>query len=586
MNYITTNYTTEECDSMQLIKNQADKINELFLIIKDREDEINALKKEIYIYNGIQNDLNISQKNCFDLKNKVDTYQRCLRESEINYNRILKKCNSLNCCLNNLSNQYVSNTEYNKLKNELNQKNNRIDILIGKDKTNTEKINDLTNKDNKNREKINELKSKLNELTISNKNLLNQNNKLESDNMINLNKLNELQNSIIDKELQKNNLKKDHKNLISKYEEMENNVKKNNSEYNNLKNEILELKEIINQKEKIIEQLKKENEIIPINMNNIIQNYIQEISSLLNILKNNFEIIKKGNMDNIMDISPSNKFNEENSSNNNLSFSYLKDLYFDLLNLNSSLKNIMSTYSRNAIKNLKETYDKNKRYENEIYNLKNELDNLNNKINQYESNENKNVLNNKIKINELSQEKEKLQFQIKSIYSLFNDSYDKITKQYNIISNTDNFPENLKVKKFHKKSNNVKEMILDYEKIVYNFSQYVQILINEKKRLDNLGKKSEEFENDITSLRNELDNIKKNPRNYNSNNNLSNLNLNSSNRICNLIEQLNKKNEENEKLSSNYNLLYSQYHLLLNKKKGNYDPCDPCSNIISYQNTC
>ena len=428
MNYITTNYTTEECDSMQLIKNQADKINELFLIIKDREDEINALKKELYIYNGIQNDLNISQKNCFDLKNKVDTYQRCLRESEINYNRILKKCNSLNCSLNNLSNQYVSNTEYNKLKNELNQKNNRIDILIGKDKTNTEKINDLTNKDNKNREKINELKSKLNELTISNKNLLNQNNKLESDNMINLNKLNELQNSIIDKELQKNNLKKDHKNLISKYEEMENNIKKNNSQFNNLKNEILQLKEVINEKEKIIEQLKKENEIIPINMNNIIQNYIQEISSLLNILKNNFEIIKKGNMDNIMDISPSNKFNEENSSNNNLSFSYLKDLYFDLLNLNSSLKNLISTYSRNAIKNLKETYDKNKRYENEIYNLKNELDNLNNKINQYESNENKNVLNNKIKINELSQEKEKLQFQIKSIYSLFNDSYDKITK--------------------------------------------------------------------------------------------------------------------------------------------------------------
>ena len=129
-------------------------------------------------------------------------------------------------------------------------------------------------------------------------------------------------------------------------------------------------------------------------------------------------------------------------------------------------------------------------------------------------------------------------------------------------------------------------MILDYEKIIYDFSQYVQILINEKKRLDNLGKKSEEFEKDITLLRNELDNIKNNPRKYNSNNNLSNNNLTSTSRICNLIEQLNKKNEENEKLSSNYNLLYSQYHLLLNKKKGNYDPCDPCSNIISYQNTC
>ena len=583
MNYITTNYTTEECDSMQLIKNQTDKINELFLIIKDREDEINALKKQIYMYNGIQNNLNISQKNYFDLKNKVDIYQKCLRESENNYNRILKKCNNLSCALNNLSNQSVSNNEYNKIKNELKEKNNRIDILIGKDKTNTEKINDLTDKDNKNKEKINQLKSKLDELTISNKNLLNQKNKLENDNMINLNKLNELQNSIIDKELQKNNLKKDHSNLISKYEEMENNIKKNNSQFNNLKNEILQLKEVINEKEKIIEQLKKENEIIPININNKIQNYIQEIFSLLNILKNNFEIIKKGNMDNIIDISPSNNFNEEISSNNNLSFSYFKDLYFDLLNLNSSLKNLISTYSRNAIKNLKETYDKNKRYENEIYNLKSEIDTLNNKINQYESKENKNELNNKIKTNELSQEKEKLQFQIKSIYSLLNDSYDKILKQYNIISNTDNFPENLKVKKFHKKSNNVKEMILDYEKIIYDFSQYVQILINEKKRLDNLGKKSEEFENDITLLRNELDNIKNNSRKYNSNNNLSNNNLTSTSRICNLIEQLNKKNEENEKLCSNYNLLYSQYHLLLNKKKSNYDPC---SNIISYQKTC
>ena len=64
------------------------------------------------------------------------------------------------------------------------------------------------------------------------------------------------------------------------------------------------------------------------------------------------------------------------------------------------------------------------------------------------------------------------------------------------------------------------------------------------------------------------------------------MNINSSNGICNLVEQLNKKNEENEKLCSNYNLLYSQYHLLLNKKKENYNPYDPCSNITSYQNTC
>ena len=48
MNYITTNFTTDENEKqgMELIKQQSDKMNELFIILQEKEEEINSLKKE------------------------------------------------------------------------------------------------------------------------------------------------------------------------------------------------------------------------------------------------------------------------------------------------------------------------------------------------------------------------------------------------------------------------------------------------------------------------------------------------------------------------------------------------------------
>lgn len=72
MNYTSTTYSTEENETqgIELLKKQTNKINELFQIIQKKEQDINSLKKEIAIYNGIQNDLKISQRNYYDMKKK------------------------------------------------------------------------------------------------------------------------------------------------------------------------------------------------------------------------------------------------------------------------------------------------------------------------------------------------------------------------------------------------------------------------------------------------------------------------------------------------------------------------------------
>ena len=59
------------------------------------------------------------------------------------------------------------------LHKELNEKNNRIEFLIGKDKMNSEKMNYIQEKDTKNKEKINKLKLKIKELTTLNEDILN-----------------------------------------------------------------------------------------------------------------------------------------------------------------------------------------------------------------------------------------------------------------------------------------------------------------------------------------------------------------------------------------------------------------------------
>ena len=59
------------------------------------------------------------------------------------------------------------------LHKELNEKNNRIEFLIGKDKMNSEKMNYIQEKETKNKEKINKLKLKIKELTTLNEDILN-----------------------------------------------------------------------------------------------------------------------------------------------------------------------------------------------------------------------------------------------------------------------------------------------------------------------------------------------------------------------------------------------------------------------------
>ncbi len=570
MNYTSTTYSTEENETqgIELLKKQTNKINELFQIIQKKEQDINSLKKEIAIYNGIQNDLKISQRNYYDMKKKFETCQRCLTESENNYNEILNKCNNLSLTLKNFSQSYQNfenQKEYiNRLKNdnirfqkELNQKSNRIEFLIGKDKVNLEKISFLKEKENKHKEKIHKLKSKINELTFSNQDILNQKSRYENDLTIKFNKYNPVQNSTFDRETNNN----EYNDILIKYQAMEDQLVK-------LTNENSKLIEINKQNEKIIENINKQKDDFENNMNNILKEYSQELSSLINLTKTNIELVKNGNIDKIKQVVPSNNLKEQSSSMNILIFSNLNNIYDEIINFNSYLKNLNLNY-------------KNEKYELEINKLKNELNSFHKSIDEYEERSKKSDLNFKNKTNQLKDDKEKLELQIKSINLLISESFKKISEQFNLISTTDEFPDNLKINKFQ--DNGIKEMIMDYEKILNNLIHYTKILINDKKRLIKLGEKSDECEKEVLLIKKELEEMKTTNLIPNNKNLLKNNNeQNKNNQINLLTQQLNKKTEELEKLMSNYNLLYCQYHLLLGKENKS---TKPNSNRTSSKNT-
>ena len=583
MNYVTTTSSTYEnnMEKVEILKKQNEKINELFLIIQEKEHEINCLKKEISYYKEIQNDLQISQHNYFEMKNKFETCQKCLIESENKYNEILQKFNNITITLKNFSESYKTfqnqKDEFNKLKidnnrlyKELNEKNNRIEFLIGKDKINSEKMNYIQEKETKNKEKINKLKLKIKELTTLNEDVLNQKNKYENDLKNNLNKLNQLQYII-----ENNNLTFDKNLFINKNQNID-------SQLNNLSNENSNLSKINIQNQKKIEELNKEKEEFENFINNLIQEYSQEMSSLITLIKNNFDLIKNGNINDIKHIIPSNNIKEKFSSINIVSFQNLIDLYDELININSTLKNNINSYGNITIRNLKELKDKNRRYEIEINNLKNELNIIQKSQNEIEEKSKQNDMQLELKTNKLKENNEKLEIQLNSISSLINESYKKITKEYNIISTTEEFPENLKIPNFQ--NNNIKEMIMDYEKILNNLTQYTKILINDKKRLFKLGEKSDECEKDLLLIKQELEDLKQN--------NFQNINISKSNNdtnskdeeIISLTKKLNEKTEDFEKLNSNYNLLYTQYHTLLAKDnlKNPKNRSLPSQNIFHY----
>ena len=566
MNYATTTSSTYEnnMEKVEILKKQNEKINELFLIIQEKEHEIDCLKQHISYYKELQNELNVSQHNYFEMKNKFETCQKCLIESENKYNEILEKFNNITITLKNFSESYKTfqnqKDEFNKLKNdnnrllkELNQKNNRIEFLIGRDKINSEKMILVQEKENKNKEKINKLKLKIKELTTLNEDVLNQKNKYENDLKNNINKLNQLMNII-----ENNNLTFDKSLFINKSQNID-------YQLNNLTNENSNLSKINIQSQKKIEELNKEKEDFQNMINNLIQEYSKEMSSLITLIKNNFDLIKTGNINDIKHIIPSNNIKEKFSLINILPFQNLIDLYDELININSTLKNNINSYGDISIRNLKELKDKNRRYEQEINNLKNELNIIQKSQNEIEEKSKQNNMEIELKTNQLKENNEKLEIQLNSILSLINESYKKITKEYNIISTTEEFPENLKI--LNLQNNNIKEMIMDYEKILNNLTQYTKILINDKKRLFKLGEKSDECEKDLLLIKQELEDLKQsNFQNINNSKSKSNSDINSKNEeIISLTKKLNEKTDDFEKLNSNYNLLYTQYHILLAK---------------------
>ena len=128
--------------------------------------------------------------------------------------------------------------------------------------------------------------------------------------------------------------------------------------------------------------------------------------------------------------------------------------------------------------------------------------------------------------------------------------------------------------------NNIKEILIEAERIFNNLIQYILYLEEEMNNLESLEKNNSkissekmELAKNINKLKNEINKMKIDSQNQYNNLKIKNeLNLkeqikeieNKNNEIIRqLNEQIKKKDEEVINVNKNYNLLYNQYKLLM-----------------------
>ena len=580
---ISNNYQNfginDEQDKLILIKKQNDKIDELFNLLESRDKEIYSLQNENNSLYKYKNDCKILEQNNFDKINIIKKYEQSLQigNQEIkNVNDELLKYKNISNDLNNNLNSL--NKEYENLMIINQQLTKKINML--------EKQNKLSNdENNKSLNKINILEEKNNIMKNENKNMeaelkkimnINKNleGKLKENEFLIMQLKNENPKLIKElKEIKEKNILNEQK--INYYKETNNNImneiKENNQKEINLKSYVAE----------IIEYFSKQ----ILNLLNKSEFYMQKINNENNINENdnvfnnyNFELNLKANYSNILKEIPTlSKFE--------LLFNEMKK-FIDLF---------LGNYSK-----LKISYD------NKITSFNNTLNNMNNNILElnsklvYQKEENNLLLNksrNKMyeinkNISDLNNNNNKISIKFKMLKDFIYGFYNNIVTNYNDISSKVYSKGKILLSKKEPKiyndnsstdfdnENNIKEIIIESERIFNNLIEYTNYLGEELNKLSIIEKnnfllKNEKMElvKNINKLKNELNMIKVD--NQNQANNLRikyDLNLkekiqnleNKNNEMIKLMnEQMKKKEDEIINVNKNYNLLYNQYKLLI-----------------------
>lgn len=556
-------------DQLLLIKKQNNKINQMYNILESKDKEINILQNEnnsLYKYkialNKYENSL---LKTKIDLKNVIQDlakYKNAAKEIQ----------QELNMTKSENKNLYISNENMIK----------QIDIL--------EKENDyLKNKNEELTDRISYLEEK--NIVIQNEDLhMGKDIKKLNDINIGLNKL------IKKKEeeilyLQKENTEYQNELRYLKKTDLTAEQKLNNLLHQN--SELINVNNVLNNKYKNLK----------LNINDIFNNFIEQIMKLFN--KNEEHIKQVLNNDNDFKILDQNILFNFELSNSNLSAIEEIPILTNIELVFNKIKKFIEINLENYQKLKVKFNDKINDYNKTLNYMNNNINSLNKELSllkekniilttQYE---NQNKISETTTINSNSNNNSiignQLYAKFNMIIDFINDFYKNILSNYNnisskVISNGKIFLpkiESIKINDngHNNNENNVKEIIIDAEKIFNNYYEYIIYLIEELHKINNIKKENNFLKNEkseyiltVDKLKNEINNIKID--NQNQINNLKvkyDLNLKeqvkdiddkNQNVIKNLNNLLKMKEEEIVNVNKNYTMLYTQYKQILKNK--------------------
>jgi len=564
----------DDKDKLILIKKQNDKINELFNLLESRDKEIHTLQNENNSLYKYKNDYKISEQNNINKSNLIDEYEQALQieKQELNNkkNELLQYKNISQDLQNNLNSL---NKEYEEIQMVNKQLNKKINYLK---KENSE----LLNKIKLYEEKYSSIKSRYKNLEMQ------------------INKINDIKIKLSDKNYE-------NEQIIMKLQKEKSFL--NNEiqifKENNLSNEkkLVYLQDTNN---KIMNEIKDINKK-DINLKSNIAEFFEFFSKQIMNLLNKNELYFQNSIFNNGESNSDNLFNKYDfNSTSNFGFD-LKTEYSHFLKEIPILSNIEMLYSEikkytdsviNNYEKLKNTYN------NKINAINNTLNSnileLNSKLNLEK--EHNNLLMNKNElyeinknISDLNGNNNEISIKFKLLKDFINVFYNNILSNYNEIS-TKFKPEgklllSLKEPKIYEESNstndfnnenNIKEIIIEIEKIFNNLYEYINYLGEELNKLkmieiNNTQLKKEKIElvKNINQLNNEI-NLAKIDNKTQENNlkikydlilkeKIKDLECKNNEGIKILNEQMKKKDEEITNVNKNYNLLYNQYKLIM-----------------------
>jgi len=562
--------TKKNNDQLLLIKKQNNKINQMYNILESKDKEINILQNEnnsLYKYKiALKKYENSLLKTKIDLKNviqEITQYKNAAKELQQELNMIKSENKNL----------YISNENMIK----------QIDIL--------EKENDyLKNKNEELTDKISYLEEK--NIVIQNEDLhMGKDIKKLNDINLGLNKLIKKKEEEISY-LQKENTEYQNELRYLKKTDLTTEQKLNNLLHKN--SEIINVNKVLNNKYKNLK----------LNINGIFNNFIEQIMKLFN--KNEEHIKQVLNNDNDFKISDDQNilFNFE-LSNSNLSVIEEIPILTNIELVFNKIKKFIEINLENYQKLKVKFNDKINDYNKTLNYMNNNINSLNKELSllkekniilttQYE---NQNKISETTTINSNSNNNSIISNQLYAKFNMIidfiNDFYKNILSNYNnisskVISNGKIFLpkiESIKINDNGNKNNenNVKEIIIDAEKIFNNYYEYIIYLIEELHKINNIKKENNFLKNEkseyiltVDKLKNEINNIKID--NQNQINNLKvkyDLNLKeqikdiddkNQNVIKNLNNLLKIKEEEIANVNKNYTMLYTQYKQILKNK--------------------